>query len=104
MYAYIDEAGNTGNNLFDPEQPTFMSAALITKTNFDIIHSRRFQKIAEYVGNNVVHANQLGMDKINIIAEDLLKVLKKVDARFYIAKVDKLTLAVTKLIDTIFDS
>src|SRR5688500_6555361 len=104
MYAYIDETGNTGNNLFDSEQPIFMSAALITKTNFDAIHHRKIRKISRNTGNDIIHANKLGTIKINIIAEDILKILKMADARFYMAKVDKITLALTKLIDTIFDS
>jgi hypothetical protein len=35
LYAYIDETGNTGHNLFDEAQPDFFTAALITKGNFD---------------------------------------------------------------------
>jgi hypothetical protein len=36
MFAFVDETGNTGENLFDEEQPLFITAALITKTDFDI--------------------------------------------------------------------
>jgi hypothetical protein len=38
MFAFVDETGNTGENLFDEKQPLFITAALITKSDFDILH------------------------------------------------------------------
>jgi hypothetical protein len=29
MYAYVDEMGNTGNRIFDPNQPLYVTAAMI---------------------------------------------------------------------------
>ena len=104
MYAYIDETGNTGENLFDSQQPVFMSASLITKTNFDILYKNKIKKLAKQNGAETIHANRLGMAKINLIAEDLLKALKASDARFYIARAEKITIVLTKLVDTIFGS
>jgi hypothetical protein len=37
MYAYVDETGNTGNQIFDPNQPLFITAAMMTRVNFDVI-------------------------------------------------------------------
>lgn len=34
MYAYIDETGNTGLNLFDKDQPFFMHLAAICKKKY----------------------------------------------------------------------
>ena len=31
MYAYVDETGNTGNRIFDPDQPLFITAAMMTR-------------------------------------------------------------------------
>lgn len=36
VWAYVDECGNTGINLFDRVQPNFVTAAILTKTNFDL--------------------------------------------------------------------
>ncbi len=36
IYAYVDETGNTGHNLFDEVQPDFFTGALITKGDFDV--------------------------------------------------------------------
>jgi hypothetical protein len=38
MWAYVDESGNTGNRIFDEEQPLFVTAAMATKTNFDLVY------------------------------------------------------------------
>ena len=31
MYAFVDESGNTGQNLFDEAQPIFTTLALLSK-------------------------------------------------------------------------
>lgn len=104
MFAYIDETGNTGANIFDPHQPVFMTAALMTKGKFDLLYQKQVKSIANHIGNDILHAAEIGIDKIEEIALYLLKVLKKASASFVVARVVKVDLAVTKLIDTIFDS
>ena len=104
MYAYIDETGNTGSNLFDPAQPVFITAALITKTNFDLIYKRSVAALSGKLGASSLHANHLGPDKLEEIADNLLRLLKKADARFMISRIVKMDLAAFKLFDSIFDS
>ena len=41
LFAYVDETGNTGHNLFDEAQPDFFTAALVTKGDFDIQYRLR---------------------------------------------------------------
>jgi len=104
MYAYIDETGNTGPNLFDPGQPVFITGALMTRGNFDLLYRGTIRSIAKQLGVDVVHANELGMGRLEEIAPDLLRVFKISEARIFIARVVKLDLAAMKLVDTIFDS
>jgi hypothetical protein len=104
MYAYLDETGNTGDNLFDKNQPIFLTGALITKTNFDILYKGKINKICQKLGATSLHANELGFRKLDDIAQDLLKILKKSDGRIFLFKIVKKDLALTKLVDTIFDS
>lgn len=104
MYAYVDETGNTGANIFDPEQPVFMTAALITKTNFDLVHKRDIARIARIVGENELHANAIGIERIEQIAEYLLALFKRCDARFFVSRIEKRYLASAKFVDTLFDS
>jgi hypothetical protein len=40
VFAYVDETGNTGANIFDEDQPDFFTGALVTKSNFDLVYGR----------------------------------------------------------------
>jgi len=104
MYAYVDETGNTGPNLFDKAQPIFTTGALITKVDFDVLYTSHIRRLAQQLGSDQIHANQLGLSELEKIAFNLLKILKKADARFCLARVEKAYLASTKIFDTIFDS
>jgi hypothetical protein len=104
MFAFVDETGNTGENLFDKVQPLFLTGALITKTDFDIVYDRKIRDIVRLAGVETLHAKDLGFNRIEPIIGDIHKILKKCDARFFLSRVEKRYLAVTKIIDTIFDS
>ncbi|MER9528525.1 DUF3800 domain-containing protein [Mesorhizobium sp. M0309] len=103
MWAYVDETGNTGNNLFDPEQPLFITAAFMTKSNFDLVERASIAAIAKKVDSAALHANVLGVARIEEIAADLHKVLKRADPRFFLSRLEKLYLSATKVVDTFFD-
>jgi Protein of unknown function (DUF3800) len=100
MFAYVDETGNTGGNLFDPEQPWFITIGLMTKTNFDVLERNLFSAGGAN-GEIDFHANEAGFEKIEQIALRLLIVAKKRDVRFFISRVEKLYLATTKVVDTV---
>ena len=104
MYAYVDETGNTGQNLFDEAQPTFITAALMSRDNFDDVYRERLRRLANRIGEQVLHANQLGLGRIEDISPDLLDILKYSDTRFFLSRVDKMYLATSKIVDTVFDS
>ncbi len=104
MYAYVDEAGNTGKNLFDKAQPTFVTAALISREDFDISWPASVRRLADTVGLSVLHANKLDLEKTEQIASDILDIFRRMDASFFVSRVDKMFLATTKAFDTIFDS
>ena len=102
MYVYVDETGNAG--VFDKNQPFFVTAALITKTNFDLLQRRAVGRIASSLGVEELHANELGVGRLNQVAREILAVLKSCDARFSVSRVEKMYLAATKVFDTVFDS
>lgn len=104
MFAYVDESGNTGKNIFDPAQPDFFTGALITKTNFDVLHGERIRSISLWAGVPAFHASVIGMGPIEAAAEDILRLLKKIDARFFVSRVEKRYLLATKVYDIFFDS
>jgi hypothetical protein len=104
MFVYVDETGNTGKNLFDDSQPQFITAALMTRSNFDFLYGKHIGELASKLGVSFLHANELGLSKIESIADELLKVLKQARARFFMSRVEKRYLATTKIVDMIFDS
>jgi hypothetical protein len=103
MYAYVDETGNTGNRIFDLNQPLFVTAAMMTRGNFDVIQKTGVAAAAKKAGVQALHANELGIGKVEDIAPDLLKLVKAANARFFLSRLEKRYLAATKVIDTYFD-
>jgi hypothetical protein len=104
MFAYIDETGNTGVNIFDEVQPYFMTAAVVTRVNFDQKYGARVHKIAREIGEDHFHARVNGMAKIAAVADDIRILLKDAGARFFVANIEKRYLLTTKIFDCLFDS
>ncbi|MCK1640179.1 DUF3800 domain-containing protein [Bradyrhizobium sp. 157] len=104
IYAYVDESGNTGKNIFDPSQPDYFAGALIAKGDFDIRYTDHIQKIAGKVGVTAIHANELGLGKLETIAADLYKLLSNANTQFFVSRVEKKYLLATKMFDVLFDS
>ncbi|MCW2392420.1 hypothetical protein M2336_000744 [Sphingobium sp. B1D7B] len=104
MFAYIDETGNTGARLLDEAQPLFMTAALLTRSDFDVRFANDIRAIAQVYGADEIHAAVLGIGRLESIAKDLLKVIRKAGPAFAIARVEKSYVVATKVFDTLFDS
>ncbi|MBR0899106.1 DUF3800 domain-containing protein [Bradyrhizobium tropiciagri] len=104
MFAFVDETGNTGGNLLDEQQPEFFTAALITKSDFDMVYSSQVAKLAKKFGDGPLHGKELGFGRCEEIVFDLHKIFKKADARFFVSRVEKRYLLATKIFDTFFDS
>lgn len=104
MYAFVDETGNTGPNLFDPNQPEFLTAAVVTRSDFDAVYTKRLRQLCRKHGVDSLHASVLGLGPIEAMAPGLLRLLKKADARFFVSRVEKRYLLATKVFDTFFDS
>lgn len=104
MFAYIDETGNTGAKLLDEAQPQFMTAALLTRSDFDMRFAKEVNVIARSMGADEIHAAELGVGRLEEIANDLLKVIRKAGPAFAIARVEKRYVVATKVFDTLFDA
>jgi hypothetical protein len=104
MFAFVDETGNTGANIFDENQPLFLTAALVTKSDFDIVYGTKFKRILKQNGLDNLHASVLGFGPLEAVAQDILKLLKSAESRFFISRVEKRYLVATKFFDTFFDS
>lgn len=104
MYFHIDESGNTGNDLFNADQPRLSYGVISSRTNVEArgvdIHQRMLRK----VGKTELHAKNLREDGIIAISEDLLALQKKMEFDFDFYFIEKKTLAVVVLFDAIFDA
>ena len=103
MHAYIDESGNTGDNLFDATQPYFLNVAMSSLVDFDDVFLDRIAGIARRAGVKWLHASELGAEGIETIAEDMTELVEFSQVRFYLAFVNKPDVAVIKFFDAVFD-
>jgi hypothetical protein len=104
IFAYVDESGNTGKNIFDQAQPDYYTAALVNKGDFDATYGERIKAIAQKVGAEAIHANELGLGRLEEIAGDLHALLAASKAHFFVGRVEKSYLLATKMFDVLFDS
>jgi Protein of unknown function (DUF3800) len=104
LYAFVDETGNTGHNLFDEAQPDFFTAALITKGDFDINYRASALALTNTLSVDSLHGKELGIGRIEAIADDFLLLLRRSDAHFFVSRVEKRYLLATKIFDSLFDS
>jgi len=104
FYVYVDESGNTGKNIFDVSQPNYFTAALISKGNFDFRYDRHIRNIAARLGVTSIHANELGLGRLETIATDLFVLVQESRSLFFVSRVEKMYLLATKMFDVLFDS
>ena len=103
MYAYIDESGHTGINLFDPAQPYFFNVAMSSLHDFDSIYRKDVKDIAQKAGVCYLHASEMGGGGVEAIAESVGGLIESSEVRFYFGLVDKRDTAVMKFYDAVFD-
>ena len=103
VYAYIDESGNTGFNLFDSEQPYFLNVAMSSKVDFDKVYQQHVTTIAQTVGATRLHASEMGFEGVESIAKNVIELVDLSDVKFHFAFVNKPDTALIKLFDCIFD-
>lgn len=104
LFTFVDESGNTGHNLFDEAQPDFFTAALITPGDFDITFDARVRALANKMGCEALHGKELGLARLESIADALLDLVKAAKAGFFVSRVEKKYLLATKVFDSLFDS
>lgn len=104
MFFHIDESGNTGNNLFDDNQPRLSYGLISSALNVDVLGQAVHSQILKALRENSVHANQLGAQKLVQVIPQLYKLQKRFDFRFDYYYIDKKTYALVILFDAIFDA
>jgi len=103
MFVFIDESGNSGQNMADKDSPFFYHLALLSKYNIDLDLNGRIKKLLKSHSLDELH----GAESSNLLDElspTILQELKDNNASFYYAEVEKSYLAYAKLYDTLFDN
>jgi Protein of unknown function (DUF3800) len=104
VYFYIDESGHTGPNLFDPSQPILYYGVLSSKVNVDILAAQCVKQLRSRCKKSRLHATELGNSGLVSIAEDLVRLQKKLDFRFDLYMVNKPDFSIISFFDQVFDS
>ena len=104
LVAYTDEAGNTGNHLFDSNQPFFWTGTLLAGVTLDQTAEFYVSKWCRRIGVPELHGNELGLQQIERIARGVEVFIRQNSLRFIFTRLEKRYLCVTKFVDTVFDS
>lgn len=103
MYFHIDESGNTGNNLFDPNQPQLSYGVLSCKTNVDVLGKPYHTRMLKELGVTELHANELGVRKLTEISELLYRLQLKMKFDFDYFFIVKPDFALVCFFEAVFD-
>lgn len=104
MFFYIDEAGNTGNNLFDCAQPRLSYGVLSSLKNPDEICAGIYKKIQYEIGKEQIHANELGVGGLLKIVAYLIEIQKIMRFNFDYYFIVKQDYALVSFFNAVFDS
>jgi hypothetical protein len=101
--AYIDESGNTGLDLFgDRDQPFFWTGSIIVEGNISFPYD--VNDLAQSVGKRELHGNELGISRIDRLADSLIKTIQGTDARFHFTRTEKGHIPTMRFADAILDN
>ncbi|MDO9417255.1 DUF3800 domain-containing protein [Pararhizobium sp.] len=104
MYYFVDESGNTGSELFDPNQPTLYYGVIGAQSNLDLTAEPLLAELRQGLGVKRIHANELGVGRLTPIAAKLTRFSRKNNLRFSLLKLAKPDHAIISFFDQVFDS
>lgn len=103
MFVYIDESGNTGQNIADKSKPYFYHMALFSKYNLDLDLDNLIKPFLNSHKQKELHATE-NPKMLEELSPIILQVLKNNNVSFYYTEIEKSYLAYAKLFDTLFDN
>ena len=104
MFFHIDESGNTGNNLFDLQQPRLSYGLLSSRTNVDALGLDIHKAMLKKLDVPELHAADLGFGGLEEIASLLMQLQQKMKFDFDYYFIDKRDYALVHLFEAIFDA
>ncbi|WP_252090639.1 DUF3800 domain-containing protein [Pseudomonas sp. MWU13-3659] len=103
MYFYVDESGQTGLNLFDPQQPVLYYGVLSSPYDLNEAAKDSVQELRKRFGVERLHSNELGVGRLTSVALELSALQRDLDLTFDIYRVDKADHALICFFDQVFD-
>lgn len=104
MYFHIDESGNTGNDLFNRDQPKLSYGVISSRTNVDALGVDIHRQMLRKAGRGELHAKNLRANGIIALAPMLDKLQDKMKFDFDFYFIEKETLAIILFFDAVFDA
>lgn len=104
MFFHIDETGNSGNNLFDINQPVLSYGVLSSRLNVDVLGAESHARMMRRLGTTSLHANELGVQGLAQVAGDLNDMQSRFDFRFDYYFIHKPSFAVVAFHNAVFDA
>jgi hypothetical protein len=104
VFAYTDESGNTGLKLFDEQQPVLLTLTLVSPCEVDSVLAPRHAEWLAALGVPRLHANELGLAKLEALADSARQFIELVDPRFILTFIHKPYFGAVKFVDTILDN
>ncbi|AXM20660.1 hypothetical protein BRN01_15095 [Xanthomonas oryzae pv. oryzae] len=104
MFFHIDETGNTGNDLFNRDQPKLGYGVISSRTNVDAIGIDLHRQMLQEIKAGELHAKDMRASGIIKVSNLLLHLQEKMNFDFDYYFIEKKTLAIVIFFDAIFDS
>lgn len=104
VYAYTDESGNTGLDIFNADQPVFHTLTIFAKRDLNAAAATPVAEWCNKLGVSELHAKDLRVPKLSVIAADVAAFLKAETPMYLFTSVVKRHQAAMKFADTVLDA
>ncbi len=103
MFIYADESGNTGRHIFN-EPRFYFQGALFSTTDLEPILSPVIDHYCSKLSISRIHAKNIPSHIVFEIACSIIDSIQDNNWKFHVTVIEKPYLAITKFVDSIFDS
>jgi hypothetical protein len=103
VFFYVDESGNSGNNLFDPGQPVLSYGVLSCGRDVDEEAVEAFASMLTKISQPTLHANELKFEGLRPVATDLLSLHERLRLGFDFFFIEKRAYALVSFFNAVFD-
>ncbi|MEC0181341.1 DUF3800 domain-containing protein [Paenibacillus peoriae] len=103
LIAFVDESGNSGVKIFNGTDKFHWVGVMLSSHDVELVKDE-LHELLKTVDFQELHAGELGVGRINLIAKGLIKLYKDIDAKFIFSRVEREHVATMKFVDLLFDN